>query len=99
MDQLVSSLRSGALRQCVLVEESSRLLQRCSDLQSSMLHSSTVKQGSPQESETKSTPSPAGEHGHVVDPSLGIQSSAGQRLHRDQVRNILFLYQCGRKYD
>ncbi|XP_078030046.1 nesprin-2a isoform X4 [Epinephelus lanceolatus] len=80
LHQLVSSLRRSTLRQCAVVEESSKLLQRYHNFQTSRLHGCTEKQSS------LSRESPQSWVGDLrrADDSLSMQSGVEQKLHHAQ---------------
>ncbi|XP_044023969.1 nesprin-2 isoform X2 [Siniperca chuatsi] len=94
LNQLVSSLQSSTLQQSALVEESSKLLERCHNVQTNILCDFTEKQRSLSrdtevfETLAKSTQSWVRDLRQTADSplaeNLGIQSPVEQRLHRAQ---------------
>ncbi|KAL7388816.1 hypothetical protein ABVT39_021245 [Epinephelus coioides] len=80
LHQLVSSLQRSTLRQCAVVEESGKLLQRYHNFQTSRLHGFTEKQSS------LSRESPQSWVGDLrqANDSLSMQSGVEQKLHHAQ---------------
>ncbi|XP_071323734.1 nesprin-2a isoform X2 [Trachinotus anak] len=94
LSQLVSSLQSSSLQQCVPVEESSKLLERYHNFHTNILHDAKEKQCSLNrdlevfQALLKSTQSWVGDLRLLVDSPLGespgIQSPVEQKLHHAQ---------------
>ncbi|XP_068433248.1 nesprin-2a [Clinocottus analis] len=82
LNQLVLSLQSSTLKQSALLEESSKLLERYHNFQTSVLRGSTEKQSSPSSVvELFQTQSGVQTRDSPLGANLGIQSPVEQRRH------------------
>lgn len=92
ISQLVSSLQRSTLQRSALVEESTKLLERCHNFQTNALGGCVEQDSLPGRALSKSTQSRVEDQ--PVDSLLkeSIHSPVEQRLHSAQVRNTLHIW-------